>query len=451
MKIRLYTVTYAGFLLMINHSCSPSKKSTPDVSSTPANKTQNKEDAVNKTVMENDMTKEETGNNFFADLFQKNPGVFDQINEHRNEWNVQIIYTRINRDKNNNPSLKTFHFNKENARYFYPASTVKLPAALLALQKLKELQIKGLDRNTTMLTQAGYGAQTGVYNDPTTPDGKPTIAQYIRKIFLVSDNDAFNRLYEFLGQDYFNNELIKKGFKDAQILHRLSISLSEEENRHTNPVNFYDSTNRLIYAQPMQNNIKQFSLRNDKIGNAYYSNGTIVNKPMDFSKKNRLSLDDLHTMLTGVVFPQTQKPMQRFNISEDDRRFVLKYMSMLPGESVFPAYDTSYNDAYVKFILFGSEPGILPKNIRIFNKVGDAYGQMIDAAYVVDYEKKIEFIVSASIYCNKDEILNDDKYDYNSIGFPFMKNIGKALYNYELKRQRNYSPDLSGVTFTYDK
>ena len=67
----------------------------------------------------------------------------------------------------------------------------------------------------------------------------------------------------------------------------------------------------------------------------------------------------------------------------------------------------------------------LPKNIRIFNKLGDAYGQMIDVAYVVDFEKRIEFFLSAIIYCNSDGILNDDKYDYKTIGFPFMKNLGK--------------------------
>ncbi len=53
-----------------------------------------------------------------------------------------------------------------------------------------------------MITEAEDENQTRVYNDPTTEDGRPTVAHYIKKILLVSDNDAFNRLYEFLGQEY---------------------------------------------------------------------------------------------------------------------------------------------------------------------------------------------------------------------------------------------------------
>ena len=310
---------------------------------------------------------------------------------------------------------------------------------------------KGIDINSTMITQSAYSGQTDVYNDPNTPDGKPTITQYIKKILLVSDNDAFNRLYEFLGQEYINTELHKKGFTAAQILHRLDIFLTEDENRHTNPVSFYDSSDRLVYSQPMQFNTQQYDKRNDAVGKGYYSKGVLQNMPMNFSKKNRLSLEDLNTILTSVIFPQKVKASQRFNITADDRNLVLKYMSSFPGESLYPSYDSSYNDAYCKFILYGSEQGKLPKNIRIFNKVGDAYGQMIDAAYVVDFEKKIEFMVSAAVYCNKDEILNDDKYDYNSIGYPFMKNLGKALYDFEIKRKRNFTPDLSPLLFTYDK
>ena len=388
---------------------------------------------------------------FFETLFKNYPGRFDSILINRKEWNVQIIYTQINRDKNGNPELKNFYFNKNNARYFYPASTVKFPTVLLALQRLNELKAKGIDRNSTMITQSAYSGQTDVYNDPNTPDGKPTITQYIKKILLVSDNDAFNRLYEFLGQEYINTELHKKGFTDVQILHRLDIFLTEDENRHTNPVSFYDSSNRLVYSQPMQFNTQQYDKRNDAVGKGYYSKGVLQNMPMNFSKKNRLSLEDLNTVLTSVIFPQKVKASQRFNITADDRNLVLKYMSSFPGESLYPSYDSSYNDAYCKFILYGSEQGKLPKNIRIFNKVGDAYGQMIDAAYVVDFEKKIEFMVSAAVYCNKDEILNDDKYDYNSIGYPFMKNLGKALYDFEIKRKRNFTPDLSPLLFTYDK
>lgn len=175
---------------------------------------------------------------------------------------------------------------------------------------------------------------------------------------------------------------------------------------------------------------------------------------MNFSKKNRLCLQDLHNILLSLVFPGNVKAHQRFNISEDDRRFVLKYMSQYPTESIYPPYsaDTvNYWPAYCKFLFYGGSKEKPQANIRIFSKSGDAYGQLIDAAYMVDYKNKIEFFLSAVIYCNSDGIINDDKYDYDSIGKPFMKNLGQVMYNYELKRQYKNKPDLSQVLFTYDK
>lgn len=404
-----------------------------------------------KTAVPADTVKND---HFLTTLLKSYPQYFDSVLMHQKDWNVQIIYTQVNRGANGIPDLQDHYFNVDKDRYFYPASTVKLPVVLLALQRLHELKDKDIDKNTAMITETAYSGQTGVYNDPTAPDGKPTIAQYIKKILLVSDNDAFNRLYEFLGQEYINSELHKKGYEDVQILHRLSIFLTEEENRRTNPLTFFDGNNNLKYVQAAQRNNEKYGQRKDSLGKAYYKGKELKNTPMDFSKKNRISLKDLHDILGSLVFPKKVKAGQRFNITEEDRQFVLNYMSRYPTESLYPPYaaDTaSYWPAYCKFLLHGAQKGGLPGNIRVFNKSGDAYGQMIDVAYVVDYKNKIEFFVSAMIYCNSDGILNDDKYDYDSIGLPFMKNLGKVIYDYELKRNYKIKPDLAPVLFMYDK
>lgn len=391
---------------------------------------------------------------FLENLLQQYPQYFGEILKNRQELNVQIIYTQVSRKPNGDPELSSYYFNADPDKYYYPASTVKLPIVLLALQKLNELKDKGIDRNTTMLTETAFSGQTAVFNDPTAVDGRPTIAQYIKKILMVSDNDAYNRLYEFLGQDYINTEMKKKGCKHAQILHRLNIFLTEQENRSTNPVKFYDANGKLLYEQAAQSNTTQYASRKDSLGNGYYSAGKLVNKPMDFSKKNRLELEELNKILISIVFPKKIKASVRFNISEDDRQFVLKYMSQYPTESIYPPYaaDTAgYWPTYCKFLYYGAAKEKPDTNIRIFNKPGDAYGHMIDAAYIVDYKHKIEFFVSAIIYCNSDGILNDDKYDYATVGLPFMKNLGRVIYDHELKRKRETKPDLTPFLFTYDK
>lgn len=391
---------------------------------------------------------------FLENILVQYPQYFDTILRNRKDWNVQLIYTQVDKGANGNAALKSYYFNLNAAKYFYPASTIKLPVSILALQKLNELKIKGLDRNTTMITGQGYSGQTPVYNDPTSFSGKPTIAQYIKKIMMVSDNDAYNRLYEFLGQQYINEQLHKRGYGDAQFLHRLNIFLSPDENRHTNPVQFLDPQNNILFDQPMQLNTTAYLQRNDSVGKGFYKEGKLIDEPMDFSAKNRISLEGLHTILISLVFPNKVPAGQRFNLTADDRNFLLKYMSQLPVESTFPPYSAdsaNYWPAYGKFLLFGGEKGALPKNIRIFNKVGDAYGQMTDVAYIIDYDTKVEFFLSATIYCNTDGTLNDDRYDYESIGLPFMKHLGQVLYEHELKRKTKANTDLSPMMFKYDR
>jgi len=380
-------------------------------------------------------------------LIEKKPEQFGEILKNKNEYRVQIIYTQIDRKKNNKPVFTNHYFNVDPGMYFYPASTVKMPVALFALEQMKKLKDKGITRNSSMITEASYSGQSPVYTDATAPDGRPTVEHYIKKIFLTSDNDAYNRLYEFVGQEQINKRLQEMGFVNSSILHRLEIFLTEDENRHTNPIRFYDDTTKFLYEQPMQFNQQPYPVRKDSLGKGYYSGGQLRNGPMDFSKKNKLTLPDLHRILRSVMFPESVKRMERFRIDEEDYAFVRKYMQMYPQESGISSYDTSYHDAYCKFLYYGAEKGELPKNMRIFNKIGDAYGFLIDAAYVVDFEKNIEFMVSATIYCNSDGILNDSKYDYDTIGFPFMKNLGRLLYEYELTRERKNKPDLKEFRF----
>ncbi|MER3498137.1 MAG: hypothetical protein C4308_05600 [Chitinophagaceae bacterium] len=383
-------------------------------------------------------------------LMQSSPQYFEKILADPNQYRVQIIYTEIDRGKNGIPKF-TDHFFNVSDQYFYPASTVKFPVVLLALQKINELNIAGLDKNTTMITEAAYSGQTAVYNDPQAADGRPTIANYIKKILLVSDNDAFNRLYEFLGQEYINNTLHKMGYDSVQIIHRLDIFLTEVENRYTNPVKFLDTANHVMYEKPLQKSQLPYATRNDRLGVGYYSDGKLVNKPFVFSKKNRLGLADLHSMLKSVFFPEKVEKKKRFNLTKDDYRFVQKYMSMFPAESKFPSYDSTYQDAYSKFLLWGETKEKLNGDVRIFHKSGDAYGFYTDVAYVVDFKNNIEFMLSATILANSDGIFNDDHYDYETVAMPFLKNLGEVIYQYELQRSRKHKPDLSLLKFNYSQ
>jgi hypothetical protein len=267
---------------------------------------------------------------------------------------------------------------------------------------------------------------------------------------LVSDNDAFNRLYEFLGQEYIQQKLTEKGYPDIIIRHRLSVTKTTEQNKQTNPVAFYDTTGNLIYQQPAQYSKAVYPKMNVYQGNGYYKAGKLINEPFNLSDKNRVYLQDQHHILQSVLFPDAVSLNKRFHLSSDDQQFVKHWMSAYPRQSSYPYYDTAnYWDAYCKFLYYGSEKGELPNNIRVFNKVGDAYGFLTDITYFVDFENKVEFMLSANIYCNSDGIFNDDHYDYETVGFPFLKNLGQTIYEHELKRKKKILPDLRAFKIVY--
>lgn len=381
--------------------------------------------------------------NPLQDILNQNKAVFGDIFDRPEHYEVQIIYTQIDRTPDNTPKFRSYEFGVNADRYFYPASTVKLPTALVALEKLNQLQIVDLDKHTPMRTGAATPPQTSAFLDPTAENLLPSVAHYIKKIFLVSDNDAYNRLYEFVGQQQLNETLWEKGFTDTRIIHRLSEpGYDKNTNCFTNPVTFYQD-NQVLYHQDEVHSqaYSDLKLKQQIKGKGYENNeDAIVMQPFDFRYKNYISLQNLHDILKAVLFPGSVPDEQHFDLTESDYDILYQYMSQYPKEGK-PYYDKP--DGYVKFFMYGGEQDSIPNNIRIFNKVGDAYGYLTDVAYIVDFKNQIEFLVAATIHVNDNRIYNDGMYEYEEKGFPFFEQLGQLIYDFELKRDRDFVPDLS--------
>ena len=378
-------------------------------------------------------------------LMQQKPEQFGKILANPKEYRLQILYTQINRDKNNVPHFKEFTYNLNPKEYFYPASTVKMPLAFLALEKINNLKIKGLSKSTQMVYDSVSDRQEQIYNNPYSINGVQNIEQAVKEIFLVSDNNAANRLFEFVTPHTVHEQLAKKGYKDVYIRNRIELGRTAKENRSTQAINFFNEQGKIIYHQPAAFNNDSLPYYNAFIGNGYLNNqDSLIKGPLNFSDKNRIYLSDLTHILKSVIFFEQTPPSQRFNLTTEDRKFLLHYMHTLPTESQYPTYDSvNFWPNYCKFLYTGSEIGPFPNNLKIFNKVGDAYGFLLDIAYIMDPEKKVEFMLSAVIYCNSDGIINDSKYDYDSVGFPFYKNLGQLIYNYELQRKKAFLPNFA--------
>ncbi len=302
-------------------------------------------------------------------LAEQNDSLTNAVINQPSQYELQILYTQIDRDSANNPLFTSHYYGIDSNTYFYPASTVKMPIALLALEKINELGIEGLDKYTPLRIDSAYDGQTRVEYDSTAENLRPSVAQYIRKIFVVSDNDAYNRLYEFLGQDYINDKLKAKGYDNFKIVHRLSVFNTVAQNQHTNPVQFYDDA-KILYQQDLIQSARSYDLNVTATtrGVGYYRNDTLINEPKDFSDNNTLSVRILQNILKSVLFPEAVPEAQRFNLTDEDYQFLYRYMSQLPRETAYPDYasDTTeeYYDSYSKFFLFGDNKEAIADDVR---------------------------------------------------------------------------------------
>ena len=367
-------------------------------------------------------------------------------------YRYQLVYTKIDRDQNGIPHFTNYTLHADPENYFNPASMVKMPLAFLAMEKLYELNLPGVNKYTTMQFDSNYQRQVAMYADSSAENKKPSIAHFIKRAFLISENDPYNRLYQFVGQGPTNQKLIAKGYTSTKIT-RQFMGYTEDQNRHTNGIQFMDEKGLPILKLAPQYNKDSFQFGAPiLIGEAHWnSKDQVVNAPFDFTRHNNISLEDMQKMLQSIIFPASVPKQNRFNMTESDRLFLLQYLSQYPSETNYPKYDSAhFYDSYVKFF-FQDSTHSMPKHIRVFNKAGWAYGFLTDVSYVLDTKNNIDYMLSATVYVNSDGVVNDSKYDEETVGFPFLNKIGTAFYEYELKRPRKYQPKLINQVKQYEK
>lgn len=308
------------------------------------------------------------------------------------------------------------------ARWFSTASVAKLPIALLACEKIAALDL-GLDA-AIGFTQAPIGGEW-----PADEPGFEVLARTLNRIFTVSENPPFNRLYDFLGVDAMQARLTALGYPSARLISRMSAPVIDNARTRAGQVRDGDGT--VVFEFPERvGTIQASALAEARTGRGFLSDdGVLIEGPHDFSKANFVALADSQQMLKAIVDPDSVPASQRWAIPDAMRRQVLAIMARMPRESPDPVYgaDLSY-DGYARFLMIGDSRADKPDGLHLVGKSGEAYGFLTDVSFISQDGSDLELLLSANIYVNADGIFNDDVYEYETIGYPFLAALGRAVW-----------------------
>ncbi len=433
---------------------------------------------------------------------------FKKVFKKYKNYRFEIIYTKIDRDNNGGVKLTNFHLG-DSASYFYPASIAKLPLAICISEKMGEEPFLNLNLamklriDTAKICKHQY--ENGMYEyhrvqwgdnyreiamkyrisfedlltwnnvtDTTLPKvnttlmiyhrkSRPTLSDLLSEMLIYSDNESYNKLFEVAGGNIVNDWLEEKGFAKSNVSRKFLFCEGEEKS-YALPYDILNDRDIIFYHCKE----RQWSLPDNskitgiKVGKKYYWNDSLIKEGKSFADHNCIPLNDAHTMLQRLIFPSVFTADEQYEMNQRNYRNLIKYLGMYPREDVSlrdSCYD-NLDDGEKVFLWKGHRrkiqsdgiltPELFEENIRVINIIGQSYGFSTDVMYFTDSKTNTEFFLSVRIYTNKDEILNDDKYEYDEIAIPLMESLGTYFHEMEKKREKTFLPNFALLNSLFD-
>ncbi len=356
----------------------------------------------------------------------RNKGDFGALLARPEHYRLQIIVTELDRTSSDRPTLVS-HGYRVDAEYFFAASAIKTFASVAALRKLGRLEGR-IDLNTPIALCGREDERCTRTLDRTNRRGKKiTLGHEIRKMHLVSNNQAFNRLYDFVGHRELNEELQGLGFESLRVRHRMG---QQHTLGRTTPRVEFQLEGEVFSIPRRESDLVQppTELPGTKVGSAFINRDKkLVREPRDFALKNYVSMRDLHLLQLALLLPDLGG-CPDLGLSSQGHAFLLRAMTEDPSESDNPRFiEPRFAGRRYKLMSAGIERVMPFDRVRYVNKPGRAYGFHIENAYVEDTKTGRAFFVTAGIYVNENGVINDNRYEYDEISRPFFENLGETL------------------------
>lgn len=371
---------------------------------------------------------QKTKDEFYKSLLGKD-SLVDFVLKNRDKYRLQFIVTDIQRDQDGNEDFKTYDYTT--GEYFYPASMVKLPTAVAMMEILDSL---GLSKNCYIKMNSDVSCGNNVFAEMTQKRNIP-IQLAIEDMLSISDNYYYSLFFHAVTPKTLNDKLLDRQLVDTKIYssfsgcprgkevqtHSYNLFLPDGKLANSYPRTYLDSSS-YIYRLPYS--------KDKLVGKYQIENYKKVAKPYDFNYNLEYPLKDIHETVFRLIFPQHIDNVERFRLSFESRKYLLKCMGNFPREMKNKIYHdkNQYPDNYYKYAIIGNKPELASSGrYRIFSKIGISHGFVTESAYIVDFENQKDFMVSISIYVNDDDVMNDNLYEYKKLARPFIANFTRII------------------------
>jgi hypothetical protein len=321
-------------------------------------------------------------------------------------FRFQVVYGTIENGK-----LEQ-HLYRADAEYFFPASSMKTPIAFATLARS---------------TKAGVPRDASLRLFPVDGDGPvytTTIARETWRAIIVSDNFSANRLLAIGGHREIHEMLWATGLKSARIRSGFATGDAIDPAELSPKIEVVDPP-KTIAPRKSDLVLPPNDAKNMDVGKAAIVDGRRVEGPLSFANKNAMRLRELQDTMVRIMRPDL---VADSSLSAADREYLQKALGTYPSESGLAGYDRNVVADYQHNPLLRGIERVRPRSkVKVYSKVGQAFGFLVANTYVVETETNRAFFLAAVVFANPDDVMNDDLYAYDTIAFPALADVGEAF------------------------
>ncbi len=358
-----------------------------------------------------------------GDILSGGSAEFQRTLSRAAELHIQIYYSR--REKG---IWRQYGF-RPDAEWFAPASLVKLPLCAFLLADLQHRKIDFRRASIAFPEMPNCAERAAELRQA------QRVTRVIERALVLSDDSAYCALYDYFGPakiaEWFARLGYPVGTKGTRVQARFG-SCGPERSTITGPVLVYQDR-RLVHEEKRRAPFRLIAAPKPiQVGRAWISGARRIEGAKDFTTNNTMPLATIHQLLLVLIDPNSQashlngalKFPDPLQLNADARAFLIDCMARHPSACESCNY-TERKQTETDFRLLAVGDRQWPAGLQVRNKVGWAFGYLSDVAHLRLGQK--ECVVSCVMYLNADGVLNDGRYEYDSVGRPFMAELGRLL------------------------